>query len=327
MHFVARPRRFVPVVLIALTVSACAGPDLGKQNFPRTTVTQSSRASAPDGPIDDPAVTLDAQRTVDPCAILQGGAAADVGRTVGDSLYAGGLDSCSIKVTDAGGKEVRLSLQLGDFATSLNAEEMDPVEGLPVRQYKIDEESCTVTAVTSRDPDLGISLQVTYTGGDPCGAGMTALRRVVAKMHAGPPRLNRPSNSLVAVDPCALADDAVVTEVLGRGTTKNPSGLHDCGWSGGTADADLRFTETVEPEEGEDGTAVSLAGGVTAYQKKETNAGARCTIAWTHRRTGDGEGEIVKFEYDNYHDDAAADDSCGKARRIVETILPKLPKS
>ncbi len=327
---VARPRRFVPVVLLALAVSACGGPDLGKQNFPRTTVTQTSAAAVP---VDDPEVALDVQRTVDPCGLLRGDTVSGVGTPVEDSPYSSDLDSCSVEVTDAGGKQARLSLTMGDSIPLSIAPEAGVVEGLPVVENDLDNpdtaenEGCVVSAVTHRTSSLGISVQVTYEGGDACGAGMTVIREVVARMHAGPPRLSRPANSAVPLDPCALADDAVVAEVLGRGTEKGASGLHDCHWSGGNADGYLRISETVEPSEGDNGTRVDLGGGVTGYQEKRTNAGNSCVIAWTHLKTGDGEGEIVKFTYDNFHDDAAGDDSCGKARRIVGTILPKLPKS
>lgn len=329
---VARPRRFVPLVLLALTLSACGGPDLGKQNFPRTTVTGTSGAGVPDGPIDDPAVSLAAQRTVDSCALLRGDTVTGVGMPVPDGPSASGLDSCSIEVTDAGGKRARLSLQLGDFP-GISAEAVGTIDGLPVAETNLDDaktpedEGCVVTALTSRAPELGIGFQVTYDGGDACGAGMTALREVVREMHAGPPQLSRAANSVVPLDPCALADDTVAAEVLGRGVTKEPGGLHECHWSGGNATGYLRISETGEPSEGDDGTRVDLGRGTSGYQKKGTGAGNSCTIVWTHLATGEGEGEIVKFEYDNFHDDATADDSCGKARRIVDTILPNLPES
>ncbi len=330
VHHVARPRRFVPVVLLALTVSACAGPDLGKQNFPRTTVTQTSAAT---GPIDDAAVTPDALRTVDPCGMLQGDTVTGVGTPVEDSLHSTGLDGCAVEVTDAGGKEARLSLTMGETLLLSSATQVGTVEGLPVVERDLDdpdtaeEEGCVVTAVTSETPGMGISVQVTYQGGDACGTGLTVIREVVARMHGSPPRMTRAANSAVPLDPCTLVDDTVAAEVLGRSTTKRPGGLHECHWSGGNATGYLRISETVEPSDGDDGTRVDLGGGITGYQEKRTTAGNSCTIAWTHLRTGDGEGEVVKFEYDNFHDDAAGDDSCGKARRIVDTILPKLPKS
>ncbi|NYI87128.1 hypothetical protein HNR02_000451 [Amycolatopsis endophytica] len=327
MPLVARPRRFVPVVLLAMTLSACGGPDLGKQNFPRTTVTQTSGATAPDGPIDDDAVSLDAQRMVDPCAILDGDTVSSIGTPVEDGLSASGLDECSIEVTDAGGKKVRLRLQFGYIVSLMDA--IGAIEGLPVYESKPDDGTpmCFLAAMTDRESSLSIGLQTTYEGGDPCGAGMTALREIVVKMHDGPPKQTRPANSVVPLDPCTLADDAVATEVLGRGTTKKPTGLHDCNWYGGNAQGDLRITETVDPTEGDDGTRVDLGGGLTGYQKEENRSSKSCTIVWKHLPTADGEGEIVKFEYTNYHDDAGGDDACGKARRIVDTILPKLPKT
>nr|WP_167108687.1 DUF3558 domain-containing protein [Amycolatopsis granulosa] len=319
------------MVLLALTVSAC-GPDLARQNFPRTTVTEISVAP---GPVDDPAVRLDALRTVDPCGILRGDTVTGVGTPVPDSMYTDSFDGCSIKVTDAGGKEARLALTMGDLVDTASPQ-VGTVDGLPVVENDLDDkdtpknEGCVVSALTDPANRLGIAVQVSYEGGDACGAGMTVLREVLREVHAGPPQQRRPANSAVSLDPCALADDAVLTEVLGRATAK-PSSLHDCHWTGGTAYGWLGISQTYEPSEGWNGSRITLAGGITAYQKKETKSGNTCTITWTHLQIGDlegaDEGEVVKFQYENYHDDAAGDDSCGKARRIVDTILPKLPRA
>lgn len=325
VHHVARSRRFVPLVVLALALSAC-GPDLGKQNFPRTTVTASSDA-VPDGPIDDPKVSAEVQRTVDPCALLAGDTVTDIGTPDEDSLSETGLDACSVTVTDAGGKDLRLRLDLGT-SPGINPQAVGAVEGLPlIEQPSEDDDTvCFVYAMTSRDPAMAIGFQVTYSGGDPCGAGTTALRKVVAKMHAGPPEQNRPAGSVVPLDPCALIDPATATEVLGGDTTGNPAGLHDCYWSGGNATGYLRISDRVVPVEGEDGVRIDLGGGITAFQKEANVSGKSCEIAWTHLPTKDGYGEVVKFEYDNFHDDAANDDACGKARRVVDTIVPKLPR-
>ena len=56
-----------PFLFAGLLVLTACGPDLGKQNFPRTTVTASAQSSG--GEITDPAVALTALRTIDPCGL------------------------------------------------------------------------------------------------------------------------------------------------------------------------------------------------------------------------------------------------------------------
>lgn len=234
------------------------------------------------------------------------------------------LGQCSADVTDAGGKKIHVSLQLDDIAVS-TGDTSGTVEGLPLRVSGPDGNLCTATALTSRSPGYGISVGVTYEGGDPCGAGQTALRNVVRRLHGSPTKLSRPAGSLLDLDFCTLVDQTTITNVLGRGSDPTPYGMHGCTWDGGAATGYLDFDEKVLPSADDGETPVDLGGGVTGYQKLDTHSGKECTVEWLHRPTSDGHGEVVSFEYDNFHDDAGNDDACGKALTVVHALLPKLP--
>jgi hypothetical protein len=306
-----------------MLLTAACGPDLGRQNFPRTTVTAS--APAADAPITDNAVSLAAQRTVDPCALLDATTLVDLGTVEPGRLQSSRLGECENTVTDTGGKQIDLDLLLGDIVVNTN-QATGTVEGLPLTVDKLDDKSCSVVAVTSRSPGSGMTLRTTYEGGDACGAAQSALEKVVQRLHNKPGQLPQPSGSLIAVDFCAVVDDTTITNTLGRGSEKSPYGLHGCTWSGGTVTGYLDYDVTGAPSADDGETKVDLGGGLTGYQKLETNAGKRCAISWLHRPTQGDHGEVVRFQYDNYHDDAAADDACGKALTVVKALLPNLPR-
>ncbi len=307
-------------LLIVSTGTAC-GPDLGRQNFPRTTVTASAAA---DGPITDEAVSFATLRTIDPCALLGSQALADLGTVRAGSQDPSALGECSVDLTDAGGKDLSLHLQFDDI-TLTNGSTPGAVGGLPLLVNGPDGNSCTATAVTSYTPGYGISVRVGYDGGDPCRAAQSGLQVVVQRLHDNPAKLPQPSGSLVAVDFCAIVDEGLVTNVLGRGSKSSVYGLHGCTWSGGLATAYLDYDIRLVPDARDGAAPVDLGGGVTGYQKLETGAGRQCTIDWLHRATGDGKGEVVSFKYDNFHDDAGNDDACGKAATVVKGLLPALP--
>lgn len=308
-------------VLVAALLSTACGPDLGKQNFPRTTVTASA---APEGPITDEAVSFAALRTVDPCALLDNATLADLGTVKAGSQDGSSLGECSVGLTDTGGKELSLHLQLDDIAIN-TGDNSGTVEGLPLLVDGPDGKMCTATALTSRNPSFGVALYVTYDGGDPCGAAQTGLQNIVRRLHDNPAQLPQPAGSLIAVDFCALLDEAIITTVLGRGSDASPYGMHGCSWSGGNATGYLDYDVKLVPQAGDGETAVELGNGVTGYQQLESGAGRQCTVEWLHRPTADGEGEVVSFQYDNYHDDAGNDDACGKAQTVAKALLAKLP--
>lgn len=303
---------------LAVLLTAACGPNLARQNFPRSTVSATAAPAA-----DAAVVSVANLRTVDPCALLDAASRGSLGTIDADSVDGYSLDECGMDVTDAVGKKMNLQLKLSDFI--VGATTTGTIGGLPI---SVDNQngSCNVDAVTSTSDGLAISMRASYPGGDPCGAAQTALQNALRKLGADPPRLAQPAGSLVAVDFCTMVDDATITGALGRGSTSSAFGLHGCSWSGGIATGELQLDAGSRPT-ADDGDLVDLGGGVTGYQKLETSNGKRCAIKWLHRPDDGRTGEVVTFDYDNYHGDAGNDDACGKAQTVVKAALAKLPRA
>lgn len=304
---------------LAVALTAACGPDLAKQNFPRTTISASPAA----GPVNDEAVSVANLRTIDTCALLDANTLAGLGKVDPHSADVFKLGECGVDVVDAGGKKISLDLQLADLA--INAQVTGTIEGLPL-EVNDDNGGCDAAAITDKSDSLAMTVHVNYPGGDACGAGRTALQEVLQRLHTNPPRAAQPAGSLVAVDFCTVVEDSTITGVLGRGSKKSVYGLHGCSWSGGLASGYLEYDTALAPST-QDGDQIDLGGGLTGYQKLETNAGKRCTITWLHLPARDGRGEVVSFQYNNYHDDAGNDDACGKTQTVVKSLLPKLPRA
>ncbi|SFO92640.1 Protein of unknown function [Amycolatopsis arida] len=317
----------MPAVLLGLALAACAGPDLGKANFPRTTVPVEPGAGgqgrAPTGPITDPAVATEALRLVDPCALVE----ADVLRELGqaDEPRPSGWDRCATRIRDAGGKTARISLQLGDPVANAR-DATAAIAGLPLVEREQDDGTCFASAVTSRDPNLGISAQVTYEGGDPCRAGRTVLDKVIATLGDQPPRRSPEPGSLLGVDPCAVLDAGVMSAV-GVSEKHQASGLHGCSWrdTGPAVLLDLRLG--VPPRGGDGKEPVDLGGGVTGYRERGVAGLGKCTITWQHRPAGDDLGELVAVDYSWPGAEVDDVDPCGKARTLVDAVRAALPRA
>ncbi|GAB3478186.1 DUF3558 domain-containing protein [Amycolatopsis cihanbeyliensis] len=315
-------RGLLPLGAVLAVLLVGCGPDLGKVNFQRTTVPAEAgggQGQVPTGPIDDPAVTVAALRTVDPCGLLTAELLGKLG-TVGQA-NASGWDQCSTSIQDTGGKTVRLSLRFGDALSDTRSANGN-VEGLPQVENKLDDTSCFVSAQTSKEDGLAITVQVDYAGGDPCAPGRTALRNVVKAVHEDPPRFAEAEGSLVGVDPCAGVEDATIAEVVPGEVQKRNVNLHTCGWSASGPEVMLEFRLAYPPD---DGTEVDLGGGVTGYQDT-VGAGAQCAVTWVHRSVENDRAELVELEYRNYAaEDVEAENSCGKAVETAKKVVGGLP--
>jgi hypothetical protein len=322
--------RILPALIAGLTLlgwTAACGADIGKANFQRTTVPaqpgSGGQGEVSTGAITDPAVAAAALREVDPCPLLAKDSLAELG-TVGEPRPEG-FDQCGTEVTDPGGKTIKLSLRLGDSVISVD-QASGNVGGLALIERKQDTEGCFVTALTSRKPNLGIQVQVSYGGGDPCRPGHVVLQKVVKKLHEQPAMLPLAPGSLVSVDPCTVIDDAVLTEVLGTGADKSVTNLHTCSWSGRGPSLQLYLRQGYLPSADVGTTPVDLGGGVSGFQVVRAKDTAMCTIIWGHRPTSDRQGEVVSLDYTNYRGDAATDDACGKTMKLARNVVGKLPK-
>lgn len=313
------------VVVLGLT-AGCAGGASDDR-------TAGAAESSSDKPaINDPAVEQAALRTIDPCALLSEENLAEIGTIVPDSLREVEWANCAVEVKGSGGV-VELNLHLGDDVVIVD-DPAEKVDGLPLIVDKSDEQTCYVTAVTSFEPELGITFRVDYAGGDACAVGRGALEKVVATLHADPPQYESPAGSIVSVDPCEAAGQQVLGELLGGTAERDVMDLHTCYLSpenGSYPRIAVTLTDSV-PADAESGEALQLPGGVTAIQEQESSDGeVSCETSWRHIKTpredeSEEFGEIVSITYSAEEggdvDAAAACQQSGTIAKAVATNLP-----
>ena len=321
------PKLFLLVTAFTLPLTAC-GQDLGKSNFARTTVPAApGTGQAADGPITDAAVAADVLRAVQPCQFLTKGALGALGLgTVDDdpSPSTIAFDTCSNKAKDPGGKEMRLELEIGSATLVPRADKTTgQVGGLPLRVNKTGETDCTVAAMTALNPDLALSVSVTYPG-DPCRPGQTLVEAVVQKVHNSPEKYSTPAGTLLTADPCATADTAVVAAAV-PSAKPTLSGLHSCWWKSDSASTEVTvgFLPGLPPLAGDGYSKVDLGNGVTAFQKPETGSSSRCQVQWQHRPWQGDDVELARVDYRGYSTDT---DPCAKAVAVAKNVVTKLPK-
>lgn len=317
----------VVLAMVGLT-AACGSVDLSKANYQRTTVPaepgSGGQGEVPRGPIDDPAVSTETLRTVDPCALLSKDALAalgDSGRPRADDW-----SECRNEVTDAGGKTIDISLRLGEtFGISMDKAKGN-VAGLPLVENKQDPATCFTTAITDKDPDIGITVQIGYEGGDPCRTGRTLLGNIVKALHEAPGTLTEIPGSLVRLDPCATVDTKLVGELLGPAAEPELTSLHGCAWVGESPELRVDFRLGYMPSDDADTEPVDLGGGVKGLREAGRTSSPSCAVTWLHLPTGQDKGELVKVDYTNYTADKGADDACGKAVEVAKGLVASLPK-
>lgn len=316
------------LLVSGLVLSACAGGDLKKEFSQRTTVTVAPAAGAkgqvPQGPITEPSVAAAKLRVVDPCGLLGEDVLSPLGRASGEpSSFS--VEECSSEVTDAGGKTVNVRVRLGDAVIGGTDKATGSIEGLPLVETSHDEGTCFVSAMTSEDPDLAITAQIRYEGGEPCSTGRQVLGKIVQRIKSGAPKLEVAKGSLVPLDPCTTLD-AKLAERLSGATKTSPVGLHNCNWFGkSTIGVDLRFGHPPEEEKGS--RQVDLGGGVKGWLRARSESKAVCTATWTHRKISDSKAEFVTAEYANYSEGGEkAADACRKIESLAKTVVAKLPK-
>jgi hypothetical protein len=319
------PKLFLLVTALALPLTAC-GQDLGKSNFARTTVPAAAGSGqVADGPITDAAVATDVLRTIQPCQFLTKAAlgARGLGTVENDpSPSSIAFDTCSNKVKDPGGKEIRFELEIGSTVVPRADKTAGVVGGLPLRVNKTGDTDCTVAAMTALNPDVALAVSVTYAG-DPCRPGQAFADSVVQKLHNSPEKYSTPAGTVLTADPCAMADTAAVTAVV---TAAKPaaSGLHSCVWRDRGPSVTVGFRPGLPPLVGDGYSKVDLGNGVTGFQKQATGGSARCKVEWQHRPWQGDDVELAQVDYQGYDDNDS--DPCGKAVAVAKNVVTKLPR-
>ncbi len=328
----ARRRRIASVLALvaALGALSACGQNLGKSNFARTTVAAeagSGSGSVPDGDINDPAVTPVVMRTIDPCPLVGKEALSSLGTPEDPRPSTISFGSCRTKVVDAGGKELTIGVDIGASTyVSTSGVTVSAVEGLPqIERKSKDGKSCDVGIMTLRKPERGVSFSVTYDGGDPCATGRAVAAKAVKSLHASPAKYPSSAGTLTAVDPCTVADPAVLGEVVPHGATTLTT-FHSCDWTpGSNPRISIGFRPGLPPEQREGSTKVEIDG-VTAYQKGGSGSDAECKVEWQHKPWADDQVEIVSVIYKNYDEKKDEAASCAKAVKIAKSVISKLPK-
>ncbi len=324
------PKLFLLVIALALPLTAC-GQDLGRSNFGRTTVPASAAATGQttDGPITDAAVAANALRTIKPCQFLTKDTLGGLGLgTVEEDPSPSSIafDTCSNKVKDPGGKDMRLEVKVGSTLLPRADKTTGQVGGLPLRVDKADDSDCLVAAMTALNPDLAITVSVSYAG-DPCRPGQALLEAAVQKVHDSPEKYSTPTGTVLTADPCAMADTSVVASAVPSAKSA-PAGLHSCEWKSNGTDPTItvKFLPGLPPIVGDGYSKVDIGGGVTAYQKQTSTSSSRCTVEWQHRPWQGDDVELAQVDYSSYAAEASSDNPCGKAVDVAKNVVTKLPK-
>ncbi|WP_370944177.1 DUF3558 domain-containing protein [Amycolatopsis sp. cg5] len=313
------------IVLGAVLLVAGCGAGLGKENFARTTIPAASGDGVSTGEITDKAVSADALRAIDTCKLIDKTALADLG-TASEPRMSDPSD-CRNDVKDVGGKKIDISIELGT-AILQASNPQGVVAGLPqvLRPGKDGAPECALGAVTSKQLGIGISVNVTYQGGDACKTATALMEKVVKRLRdANPPKYTVAKGSLLTADPCASVDDAVIKELAPAGN-KVVVDLHHCTWSGSGQRLTVEYdSDGMAPSEGKGYVKADIPG-VTAFQKPETGS-AKCTVKWTQLPLEGDRVELVAVGFQNDHGkDPITDGSCAKAVKAAKTVVPKLPK-
>lgn len=314
-------------VTVLLTVTACGGVDLSKQNFQRTTVPvepADGQGKVPKGPITDSAVSVAALRGIDPCGLLDGGTLDELGKPGTPQPH--GWSQCRSEVTDPGGKTITVRLTLGKAVMSTAEDATSGMSGLPLIVREQDSDTCFVTAMTSKQPPLGVTVQIGYEGGQSCRAGKVVLGDVVDSLHDQPPKREKVSGSLGRVDPCSAVDSDVISDALGGKAEAAPTKSHGCAWEADEPTVRLDFRMGYAPDGSEkEKKEVDLGHGVTGYTEQAVDSISKCTVTWVHRSAGEDKDELVSATYDNYAaTEASKDKPCEKVVHVAKNAVATL---
>ncbi|WP_367135954.1 hypothetical protein [Saccharothrix sp. HUAS TT1] len=332
--------RLVAVLSSILLLAGCAGADLAKQNFPRTTIpadaenvadptgTSGANRSTPppaDGQPVDPAFAADKLRLLDPCELLDEELLKKLG-TPGTQSRSG-FSRCSNFMKDQGGKDLAVTVEIGQTMTTELKNADKQLAGLRSYEQVLEGSACFVSVITQEEPGLGITVQIGYEDADACAPGREVAASVVGLIKAGTGARTAAKGSLLTLDPCAVVDRAAVEAGAGAGYRVFPYGLHNCAWVGDKKELSLAFREAFIPDDrefDEGQTEVDLGGGVTGYQVVSDTAFPSCEVKWVQLAGSDNDGEVVDVK--SAGPKSSEFDRCAVAVTFAKTVVAKIPK-
>ncbi|MBB5955308.1 hypothetical protein FHS29_001889 [Saccharothrix tamanrassetensis] len=329
--------RLVAVLCALLVVSGCAGADLAKHKpYPRSTIqaqaenvtetTGPAPTNVPDGQPVDPAFAAEKLRLVDPCKLLDRKVLEQLG-TPGETSSTG-YSRCSNFMEDKNGKDLAVSIEIGQTMTTELKNADKQLAGLKSYEQTLDTSACFVSVITQEKPALGLTVQIGYKDGDACAPGRKVAESVVKALKDRVGVKSPPKDSLVTLDPCVLVDPAVVDAAVGAGSRMFPYGLHNCSWVGSDKEITLDLRATYIPNDRKfdaKQTDVDLGGGVTGYQLANTGAYPSCSVKWVQRMNTGEEGELVEVK--SAGPKKSEFDRCAVAVAFAKGLLPKIPRA
>lgn len=316
----------IALCAIAVLAGCAKEPDLAKVTYTRTTVPAGAMGGGNTGSTGEPktndaAFASDKLRAMDPCGLLSEDILAGVGTPA--TSEPSDFSKCSNYMKDKDGKDLSVTVTLGETLLDDPSDADKNVGGLPAIEQKLeDSDACFQTVVTETSPNRGITVQIGGEPADPCEVGRTVLEAVVGKIREDPPALKAPEGSLAEVDPCAITDESVVKTALGSEAPAAPTSLHWCSWTAGSSFVWVWLRIGVDPKEGDPAKVKQVdIGGVTVYQQVES-AGT-CKVEWPHRPEKNL-AEVVTVAFTGTNS-TPGEELCGKALPIAKAVLPKLP--
>jgi hypothetical protein len=339
VHLVPRLARPVPAVAaalsaLALLVAGCGSDALAKQPpFPRSTI-QANAADPSEKPVTgstttgepvDAAFSADKLRLLDPCKLLDADVLKELGKP--DEAVPGGFSRCSNFMKDKDGKDLSITVEVGQTVTSEVRKADKKIAGFRSYEQVLEGSACFVSVITQEEPGLAFTVQIGYKDGDGCVPGRKVAESVVALAKGKNASRTPPRGSAITLDPCALPSDAAVLEATDKSPRVYPYGLHNCSWVGDDAEMTLDFRGGFVPKDDKfdsKQTEIDL-GGVKAYQVDSANSFPSCTIKWVQLRGEDNEGEVVEVK--SAGPKKAEFDRCAKAQAFAKALLPKLPRA
>jgi hypothetical protein len=330
----ARPATAVAAALCALVVLAGCGDALAKRPpFPRTTIqanageptgsTGTPTGTAAGKPVE-PAFAADKLRLLDPCKLLDTTVLKELGTP--EDMVGGGFSRCSNFMKDKAGKDLAITVEVGQTMVSEVQKADKQIAGMRVYESVLEGSACFVNVITQESPGLGITVQIGFKDGDGCPAARKVAESVVKLIRAQSAVKTPGKGSIVGVDPCGLPSDAAIAEASSQSPRKSPYGLHNCSWTGAEAEISLDFRGGYVPKDNKfdpKQTEVDL-GGVHAYQVDSSTSYPSCAVKWVHRKSADDEGELVEVK--STAPKKVEFDRCAKAQSFAKSLLPKLPK-
>ncbi|SFA76100.1 Serine/threonine protein kinase [Amycolatopsis marina] len=266
-------------------------------------------------------LSLERLLAVDPCQLLADVPIPGVGKLEPET-ESYNLNECKYESEDVG----RLTVEIGERMPNTNVRAADQdAEGHPVIIGQ-NVQKCDA-AVQIPDEEIGVVVTTSVARNDSCDDVEAALRVVVNRLYAGPPEFDRPSESLIGVDACALMEEKEARKVFGVVTRTERTKLRECTLEVG-GKFRIALDQGIAPEAVPDGREkVDLAGKTGFLKPGDEDGGSYCALEWSHRPVGERRSETVYIFHTSSTETKRVDELCGQTQEAAKLVVEALPKT